>query len=387
MIHFKLYFRTSYRKKSGDHPIYLRLNQGKKVTDITLHVSTRPECWNDDKLRITSKDPEYIAKNKKLSRAHAKAVGIIDEYERKKRYLSIEEFKRNFNDDQFGSQCFFTFAEKYIQGHSYNITAGTLKVLNDQVRKIKSFKPEVSLAEIDLAFIQRYEKYLRTVRKNNDNTVIKALRVLKQLIIRAFKDGLIQRNPFIDYPLGRIEGKRQYLTESEVSRLMNIYHSNNLNSNIRNVLRYFLFSCYTGLSYGDVYDLRKRDITTISVRGNENKFIDTTRKKTGTAVIVPLLNEAESLIPDNIYYDAQKVFRVLKNQPTNRHLKKIMELAGITKRISFHCARHTFATLCKTKGIDYDVIAKYLGHTDAKTTRIYAKYELELLTNEMNKWH
>jgi len=115
-------------------------------------------------------------------------------------------------------------------------------------------------------------------------------------------------------------------------------------------------------------------------------MIDTTRKKTGTKVLVPLLPEAAELLPNKLHYDAQKVFKVFTNQPTNRYLKELMAMAEIDKRITTHCGRHTFATLCKSKGIEYDVIAKYLGHADQKTTKIYAKYEVELLVNEMGKW-
>jgi len=110
------------------------------------------------------------------------------------------------------------------------------------------------------------------------------------------------------------------------------------------------------------------------------------RKKTETAVMVPVNEDAAKLIPWNLLYDGQKVFRVFTDQPTNRYLKELMKLSDINKRISFHCGRHTFATLCKTRGINYDIIARYLGHTDKKTTQIYAKYETELLLSEMEKW-
>jgi len=116
-------------------------------------------------------------------------------------------------------------------------------------------------------------------------------------------------------------------------------------------------------------------------------MINTSRKKTGTAVRVPLLPEAELLIPDNLQYEAQKVFKVFTDQPTNRYLKELVKMAEIEKNISFHCGRHTFATICKSKGINYDIIRQYLGHTDLKTTQIYAKYENELLMSEIDKWN
>ena len=88
--------------------------------------------------------------------------------------------------------------------------------------------------------------------------------------------------------------------------------------------------------------------------------------------------------PDVI--DNQAVFRVVTNQVTNRYLKNIFKQASISKKITLHCARHTFATLSKSLGIEYDVISKILGHTDIKTTKIYTKYELDFLSREMGKW-
>jgi len=108
--------------------------------------------------------------------------------------------------------------------------------------------------------------------------------------------------------------------------------------------------------------------------------------KTKEFVTIPLIQKAKKLLPEASFGN-QTVFHVLSNQPTNRYLKQVMNTVGITKKISFHCARHTFATLSKSQGIDYDVISKILGHTDIKTTKIYTKYERDYLSREMEKWN
>jgi len=101
---------------------------------------------------------------------------------------------------------------------------------------------------------------------------------------------------------------------------------------------------------------------------------------------ITLIEKAKDLIPVT-GFNNQTIFRVISDQPTNRYLKDIMKSAKINKHISFHCARHTFATLSKSQGITYDVISKILGHTDIKTTKIYTRYELDYLTKEMDKWN
>lgn len=384
MINTKFYFRRSdsFKTKKGEHPVYLRINQGKRVTEVSLNIFTKKECWNDDRSRITSKDPLHTRKNKLLFHYEVKAQKIIDDHIVKDRNLSISEFVRLFKNSSYGNDSLFVYAEKIIEDKTGTSEPGTIKVMKDQVNKLRSFRDEILLNEVDLGFILAYEKFLKVVRKNNDNTVIKSMKFLNQIILHAFKNGVIEKNPFVNYTIRRIEGKREHLIKSEVNKLMELYNSGSLKWNKQNVLRYFLFSCFTGLAYADVKNLRKKDIVLI----DGQRWIMINRKKTETAVRVPVNEDAEKLISGSLFYDGQKVFRVFTDQPTNRYLKEIMKLADINKRITFHCGRHTFATLCKTKGIDYDIIARYLGHTDKKTTQIYAKYETELLLSEMEKW-
>jgi integrase/recombinase XerC len=383
MIHFKPVLSKKYLKKNGEYPIYLLINERNSNSSIALDISTKEKAWNPDRQRVTSKDILHLTKNTKINRALTKAAAIVGKFEREQRPLSLSEFARQFKNASFGSDCFFQFADDYMKEHAATVKPSTLKVINDQVNKIRAFRPELKVSEIDQAFLFKYEAWLRDTRANNRNTTIKALRVVKQFIIRAHKTGIIPNNPFVDFPLGKIEGHRQYLTETELRTLAALIDEPSFTWNQKNVVRYFLFACYTGLTFGDVADLRKRDID----MSGEMPLIDTTRKKTGTNILVPVRDEAMKLIPTNVTYPAQKIFKTFTNQSTNRHLKTIATVAGIKKVITFHSARHTFATLSKSKGIDYDVIAKYLGHTDTKTTRIYAKYEKEFLISEAKKWN
>lgn len=384
MINTKFYFRRSdsFKTKKGEHPVYLRINQGKRVTEVSLNIFTKKECWNDDRSRITSKDPLHTRKNKLLFHYEVKAQKIIEDHIVKDRNLSISEFVRLFKNSSYGNDSLFDYAEKIIQDKTGTSEPGTIKVMKDQVNKLRSFRTEILLNEVDLGFILAYEKFLKVERKNNENTVIKSMKFLNQIVLHAFKNGVIDKNPFVNYTIGRIEGKREYLIESEVNKLVELYKSGSLKWNKQNVLQYFLFSCFTGLAYADVKNLKKKDLVLI----DGEKWIRISRKKTGTAVLVPVNEDAEKLIPGSLFYDGQNVFRVFTDQPTNRYLKELMSIAGIDKKISFHCGRHSFATLCKSKGIDFDIISKYLGHTNTKTTEIYAKYETSLLKSEMEKW-
>ncbi len=131
-------------------------------------------------------------------------------------------------------------------------------------------------------------------------------------------------------------------------------------------------------------DIKKLKFYDIKEEEKE-KYISTYRGKSKIPVKIPLTKKARELIPKALFKD-QLVFKVQVNQSTNRHLKKIMETAKINKHISYHCSRHTFATLSGENGIPIQVVSKILGHTNIRTTMIYMKFQLSLLTKEMKKW-
>lgn len=386
MINSKLYFRSNYSNKDGESPVLLLINHKGKVKNYSLKIAAKPSNWNDAKRRIKAGDPDYIRKNRLLSHYEAKAIKIVDDHAVRDKPLSLSEFMRLFKDEQYGSQDFFAYADKLIRDKTGVNEDNTIKSMTSSMKKLRAFCKELTFGEINLDFIQRYERFLKVDRANNDNSISKSMRLFKAVVNDARRNGLIEKDPFADYKIGRIEGDREHLTENEVNKLLQLYGGGSQKRNMQNVLRYFLFACFTGLSFADIKDLRKRDITS-KAEFNGKRFISMKRKKTGTQVLVPLIPQALALLPDGFQrlYDGQKVFKVLTSQPTNRYIKEIVSSARINKKISFHCGRHTFATLCKSHGINYDVIAKYLGHADQKTTAVYAKYETSLLVSEMSK--
>jgi len=249
MINAKLYFRKSdyFKTIKGEHPVYFRINQGKRVTEFSINIFTKKECWNDQRSRITSKDPQHTRKNKILLHYEVKAAKIIEDAIVNDRSLSISELTRQLKDSTWGNDSLFTYAEKIIQDKTGISEPGTIKVMNDQVNKLRSFRTEIKLNDVDLGFILAYEKFLKVVRKNNNNTIIKSMKFLNQIVLHAFKNGVIEKNPFVNYNIGRIEGKREHLIKSEVNKLMELYNSGSLKWNKQNVLQYFCFPVLPGL--------------------------------------------------------------------------------------------------------------------------------------------
>ncbi|MEI6062315.1 MAG: site-specific integrase, partial [Bacteroidota bacterium] len=186
---------------------------------------------------------------------------------------------------------------------------------------------------------------------------------LKTFINKAVEAGVIEKNPLSRVKVKTAKGNRVYLSKDEFKKLVTKYEKLP-HGKVKNALRVFLFACYTGLRYTDIKLLTwgKLKESNIELQFHKTAKFDT----------IPLNQKAIELLP----VPGEKkvpVFRVPSNQKLNEYLKSGITMAGIDKTISFHCARHTFATLLLEATGNIAVVSKLLGHSNISTTQIYAK--------------
>jgi site-specific recombinase XerD len=231
---------------------------------------------------------------------------------------------------------------------------------------------DIDIRKINHAFIADYEFYLRSVRNCNNNSAVKYIRNFGKIIRICIANGWLDKDPFANYKSKVKEVERVFLNEEELCTMASKEFNIERIDQVRDI---FLFSCYTGLAYVDVKQLTKNHIN-LGIDGN--KWIFTNRQKTESPSHVPLLPMAEELI--NKYKEHPqcviegKVFPVLSNQKMNSYLKEIADLCGIKKELTFHIARHTFATtVTLTNGVSIESVSKMLGHKTIRTTQHYAK--------------
>lgn len=209
-------------------------------------------------------------------------------------------------------------------------------------------------------FLTDFYIYLRTECKCNENTSSKFMQLFKHIIIIAKNNAIINGDLFANYKIKIKRVDRGYLTQEELDILMQKQFSIPRLEHIRDI---FIFSCYTGLAYIDVKNLNHSHIKT-SFDGK--LWIMTKRQKTNVEVNVPLLEiplmilkKYENKLPNN------QLLPVPSNQKLNAHLKEIADICGIEKRLTFHLARHTFATTTTlTNGVPIETVSKMLGHTN-----------------------
>jgi site-specific recombinase XerD len=369
--------QKDFIRQDGTKNTFVRLTICRKIKYFSLNIFVRPEHFK--KSTISKADPDHREKNALLDLYFLKAKKIVFDYRIQDKELTFEQFYQNFYNANYGSDSFYNFYESQVELLKGKLAPNTIKAYKSQLVKLRAFKKELTFNDIDLNFITAYEGFIKHEKGNNQNTVTKSIKFIKGILGRAVDQGIIKENPIKGYKMHEIQGDRHFLTMEELIVLEELLNGNKLKTNKKNVLKYFLFCCYTGLRFQDIKELRYKDI-------KESSSISVQMIKTKEFVKIPLTEKAKNLIPAN-GFDNQKVFKVMTGQPTNRYLKVIMEEAKINKKISFHCARHTFATVSKSLGISYDVISKMLGHTNLKTTKIYTRYEMTLLNSEMEKWN
>jgi site-specific recombinase XerD len=195
---------------------------------------------------------------------------------------------------------------------------------------------------------------------------------MRKIVNYCLKSGWLQKDPFFGYKMAQKEVVRQYLTETELKTLADKKFVIDRLSQVRDV---FLFSCYTGLAFIDVFQLTSDNIG-IGVDGNQ--WIFTSRQKTDTPSRIPLLPQAKAIIEK--YKDhpkcinENKLLPILSNQKMNAYLKEIADMCEINKPLTFHIARHTFATtVTLSNGVPIETVSKMLGHRSIKITQHYAK--------------
>ena len=378
----KLFLRTDQKNKDGSHSVCIRLTMKRRKKDVSLRIYVKPSDWMFSKNLVKKSDPKHLRKNKLIKKYSNKAESIVDECFFNDEQLTFDDFKNKLLNKEYSDASFIEFVNDELAIKNYS--AETLKTYLTQITKLQRFKKKLAFSEINKSFILGYKDFMINKLGNKSNTANKSLSMLKTFVNWAIEKNLIKDNPFNNIKITKGKGKREHLNIAELRKLENLYLDNDLGYRQLNVLRYFLFVCYTGLRYTDIKHLKYSHIKKRLFRDGEIDFIDLKMHKTGLDVSIPIIEKAKKLMPKKVARD-HLVFRVLSNQKTNQYLKEVIKVAGIEKNITFHSARHTLATTGLEMGIPIEVVSKILGHTEIKMTQIYAKVNDGLKYREMMK--
>ncbi len=260
----------------------------------------------------------------------------------------------------------------------YNLICGFVKW--------KFQRNDIPLDSLKYSFLTDFEFYLKTEKNINPATNPKYIKNFQKIIRQCVMNQWLDKDPFLGYRLKIRTAERGFLTDQELQNLQSKHFDIDRLETVKDI---FLFSCYTGLSYIDVFNLTANSIN-LGIDGN--KWIFTSREKTDVPSHIPLLPYALDLIEKYRNHPAAvnkgKLFPVHSNQRMNGYLKEIADLCGIKKKLTFHMSRHTFATtVTLNNGVPIESVSKMLGHRKIQTTQIYAKVLDKKVSNDMQQLH
>lgn len=384
---FKIEMRKDYATKDGKRPICLRYTANRRTTLISLNILIKPRHWNKVSCTVRDTEPRSYYYNKAISEFYQKADTIIMENFFKP--LSISQFIEKIRDKSFGNTDFYVFIENEIELLKKVRAPGTIENYNKLINTLKAWKPTLSFDEITLDFIQQFHNHELEVG-NLPSTIYKKHANFKFLIGIAVDKEKIAKTPYEKFEIKKnIKAQNNdVLTEDELKRLQDAYNKKKYSKGKQEVLREFLFACYTSLAYAEYSIVTFADIKLIKIdTGEYYPLLSNDRTKTDITYKIPIVSpKVVALIGEG--EPSQNIFSPISNQPTNRYLKSIMKDLHIEKEMTFHRARHTFRTIAARKGINDGIAERIMGHAEGNEIKdIYIHLHDEDIIKEMiSKW-
>lgn len=354
---------------SGDRvAVFARVVSQRKKVEFLL-CNGQSDRWNE----ANGKFKGLHTQNALIEKKKAQINDAFLMAELQNRRLSLDELKHIINGTLV-TISWFDFIDEQIEKSKGLVSGPQIRHYRSAKNKLLAFNPNANWIDLDDDFCKAYHSFLIQHYKNHTNTIVKAFGFLRKWAHIAVKDGYLQKNVFKDYKIKKQKTRREYLTYPEVQKLEALLVQN-IPAKVASVLRWFLFACYTGLRYSDLKSLKWSNIQDNVIMVKQNKTTD--------FVKIPLSNQALSLMsaPGPGF-----VFKMYTNQKCNEYMKIAAMYAGIEKNLTFHIARHTFATISLNIGMRLEVVSELLGHQDLKTTKIYAQMLDETLKENMKLW-
>ena len=376
------FIKKSKVNSAGKTTIFLRITLDSRRSEFSVHRKVHLDLWNSRTQLVMGNSADAQEINRHLSDIKNRIYSIQRNFEQDKASYSASDMR----DVLLGKDKIKKMLLEIFQEHNDEVESligkgfspGTAeryrtckKHVTEYIRK-KYKKNDIPVQDVDHKFITGFEYYLKMTRKCAHNSAIKYITNFKKIIRITYANDWIDKDPFVNWK-GKLKiVEREFLTEGEIQRIIDLKFKIKRLDQVRDI---FVFCCFTGLAYADVKKLTNADIV---IGSDGEKWIKTRRTKTDTRSNIPILPIALAIIEkyedDELLKEKDLVLPVLSNQKMNSYIKEIADCCGIVKNLTFHLARHTFATtVTLTNGVPIESVSKMLGHTNLRTTQHYAK--------------
>nr|DAV05683.1 MAG TPA: Integrase [Caudoviricetes sp.] len=420
-------FTLESRKKDGvliteNVPIRMRVNFASKRIEFTTGYRIDATKWDADKQRVKNGCSNKLKQsaseiNASLLEYYTGIQSIFKRFEVEDVMPTPEQIKEAFNalhkpvseepkPKKEALPCdFFRVFDDFVEdcGRQNNWTDSTFEKFAAVKNHLTNFREGLTFEFFDERGLNDYVGYLRDVKEMRNTTIGKQLSFLKWFLRWAFKKGVHQNNAYDSYKpkLKSTQKKIIFLTWDELNRLREFKIPSNKQA-LERVRDVFLFQCFTGLRYSDVFNLRRSDI--------KGDHIEVTTVKTSDSLIIELNNHSKAILDKykDVAFEDDKVLPVITNQKMNDYLKELAELAGIDEPVrqtyykgneriddvtpkyallGTHAGRRTFICNALTLGIPPQVVMKWTGHSDYKAMKPYIDIADDIKANAMSKFN
>jgi len=390
MLKIKMIAHKGKPNKSGRVPILMQLTIGQQTCHISTKQNILPEKWGDGKpIGHTREDQAITAV---LEEIRTKAYNKFLQLQGQNINVTPERLKQALlGKDQVQPRGYVEIFDQWLVEYSKMVGITTSKRTLDKYILVRNRLQDyiasqlgvkdISLEEVTPKFLSNFDNYLRVEYNMANNHAMKIRQKLRTIYKVAIDNGWVSKNPFSTVKIHFDPVERDVLTKSELAALIQTDMDIDRLEKMRDV---FVFACFTGLAHCDVAGLTKENIITDEAG---QVWLKTHRQKTSEAVDIPLLEIPQLIIKK---YQGMKELKgkllpTLTNSCSNLYLKEVAVRCGINKTLTFHMARHTFATtVTLSNGVPIESVAKMLGHRNIRTTQIYAKVIKDKLVEDMN---
>ena len=383
------YLKKNETRADGTVPVLGRIRIGSSMVQFSAKVNVTEKLWDVKSGRAKGKSKAATNVNAELDNLCVTIHSAYKELQLKSDNVLALDVKNAFQgiatEQDTLVKHYEYLNEKFYKNVGVNRSVDTYKrycVALNHLKKFlhKKYKVrDMAFQALNSTFVKSFDLYLRADLGFSNHTIINIMARLHLVIKSAMDNGLIRQDPFIDY---------EYISQPLVARCLseeefNLILKTPLPKDNMNLVRdVFIFSCMTGLAFSDL-----RNLTPEHLKQAEDGvwWIHTARKKTGTPCHIPLMELPLQLIKKyKGISDKGRLFPMLSCSKTNINLKKIAKICGIERCLTFHQARHTYASLITlSQGVPIDTVRELLGHRDWRSTRIYAHLTQEKIGDDM----
>jgi len=369
----RIVIRKDKERSDGTCPLYVKTTlNGKPLVKLSMGESVKKEDWDSKNQKAIGKG--YSLFNKHLHQSILEIENFIGEMKSRGKIITKEQIVNLFKKED--TECYYKyFDEVFCKSRLNDLSESTKNKYLLLRRRLKEFRPQLRLSEIDLKFLIGFRNFLIYDKELGKGAKWNTEKNFRATVKLAYDLGMIDNYAFRQFKLEKPKCKSEALNLDELNRIVEV--DLNGKKRLEDIRDKFLFACYTGLRFGDVKNLKWEAI-------NDEGVLKIVQEKTKNPVSVPLKSEAKEIIAkyEKDKDERETVFKVVSNQKTNYTLKDIAELAKVEKNITFHMARHTFGTVLAITENAY-TIAKLMGHKKISTSMIYVNTDETALKERM----